>query len=582
MPSNWTRPAQLSWPLDAKQVEDIDNMFQKLFSTLPLLASRGGTGISAFTVGDLLYADTTTSLAALASVSAGSYLRSAGLSSAPAWSTVKIPNTDAAGDLWYGSASDVMSALAIGTVGKVLRSDGSAPAWSTFTIPDTYAQGDVLYASATNVLTALVKNTTATRYLSNTGTSNNPAWAQITLSNGVTGVLGATNGGTGQSTVVTGDILYSVSSNAWTRLPISSSLSGSYLRSNGAVVPIWSTLTLPNASAQGDIFISTATSVMTVLAKNASATRYLSNTGTSNNPAWAQVNLADGVTGDLPYANLTAASAASKLLGRGSAGGAGDWEEITLGTGLTMSGTTLSSSGGTTEVSITTTGNIDNLDFSNANLIRMNNASLSTIRGLLAGTDGQQVTIVSVGAGRVDLAHENTNSTAANRLLNIATSGISPLAAGRGTVTYQYDGTTDRWRMIAHNCGAFITRTFDAGNFTGSASMTWTVDSGDVSVDAYRLDGSVLAYSFNITSTDVGGTTNNTLQITLPNGYTIAAQAVNTLGYRDAGASQTIGRVGANPASNTIFALTKIDNSAWTATSSDNTNVNSSIIVTIS
>jgi len=91
-----------------------------------------------------------------------------------------------------------------GSAYQAVQTDGSgtmsfAPSASSVLT----SQGDLLYASGANTLARLAKSASATRYLSNTGTNNNPAWAQIDLTNGVTGTLPYGNGGTGVSAAAT-------------------------------------------------------------------------------------------------------------------------------------------------------------------------------------------------------------------------------------------------------------------------------------------------------------------------------------------------------------------------------------------
>lgn len=97
--------------------------------SVPLAVSLGGTGLTSYAVGDLLYASGTTTISKLADVAAGSFLRSGGVATAPAWSTVTIPNAATTGDLWYASATSTISALAKGTNNYFLKQGASIPAW---------------------------------------------------------------------------------------------------------------------------------------------------------------------------------------------------------------------------------------------------------------------------------------------------------------------------------------------------------------------------------------------------------------------------------------------------------------------
>jgi hypothetical protein len=113
-----------------------------------LIAVNGGTGFGSYAVGDLLYADTTTTLAKLPDVATGNALISGGVITAPTWGKIGLTThvsgilpianggTNAstaptAGAVAYGTGT-AYGFTAAGTAGQVLTSNGAGvPTWTT-------------------------------------------------------------------------------------------------------------------------------------------------------------------------------------------------------------------------------------------------------------------------------------------------------------------------------------------------------------------------------------------------------------------------------------------------------------------
>ena len=193
------------------------------------------------TRGDLFYRNATI-VTRLALGTVGKLLRSDGTDLL--YSTVTIPDTFTRGSFPVASAANILSALTIGAAGKILRSDGTDLGYTAWTIPASFAAFDMMYASAANILAVLAGNITTTRkFLRMVGDGVNPAapaWdtllaadiPSLDASKITTGAFAVARGGTGLATIAAGGILYASALD--TLLRIAPSAANQVLRSTGA------------------------------------------------------------------------------------------------------------------------------------------------------------------------------------------------------------------------------------------------------------------------------------------------------------------------------------------------------------
>ena len=137
-----------------------------------IAVNKGGTGLTSYTVGDIVYASGTTTLAKLAGVATGNALISGGIGVAPSWGkvgltthvsgTLPIANggtnstdTPTNGGVAYGNGTSY-AFTASGTTNYVLTSDGTTPVWTANT-----GTGNVVRATSPTLTTPNIGSATA-------------------------------------------------------------------------------------------------------------------------------------------------------------------------------------------------------------------------------------------------------------------------------------------------------------------------------------------------------------------------------------------------------------------------------------
>lgn len=170
------------------------------------------------------------------------------------------------------------------------------------------------------------------------------------------------------------------------------------------------------------------------------------------------------VTGPLPFSKLTASTVGSVLLGRGGASGAGDFQEIALGTNLSMSGTTLNASAGGGGVS----------DGDKGDLTVASSGTVWTIDNNVVTFAKLQDIGTSRVLGRVTASSGDTEELTASQVLDL-------IGSTRGSVVYR---GASGWAALTPGTSGHVLKSNGAGADPSYAAVTASITSAQAQLGA--------------------------------------------------------------------------------------------------
>lgn len=266
--------------------------------------AQGGTGLTAYVTGDILYASGAGTLAARAAVATGNVLISGGVGVAPTWDKVGL-TTHVSGILpsANGGTGTAFFAVAGPTVLRtytfpdasttVLTTAAAVTAAQGGTGQATYVVGDILFASAAVALSRLAAVAVGSALISG-GTGTAPSWGKIALATHVSGILPSANGGTGMA-------FFAVAGPTIVRTYTFPDADATMLTS-AAVVTAAQGGTGQASYVIGDLLFASGITALSRLASVATGSALIS-TGAGVAPVWGKIALATTVSGTLSAAN---------------------------------------------------------------------------------------------------------------------------------------------------------------------------------------------------------------------------------------------------------------------------------------